>query len=96
MGVRNVNDIFCATNHSFLLASDRRLMGWGLNNYGQLGVGHLEDSYIPLTVQLDNVRLVTGGEHHTVALTHDHAVYAWGRNDDYQLGLGNTDEFSTP
>jgi alpha-tubulin suppressor-like RCC1 family protein len=96
MGLRNVQDIFCANNHSFLLTKNGQLKGWGLNNYGQLGVGHMENSHIPLPIDLDNVKLVAGGEHHTIALTHDNVVYAWGRNDDYQLGLGNTEEFSTP
>lgn len=58
---------------------------WGLNNYGQLGIGHTNDSLLPTEITafrgLDIVNMV-GGEHHTVALEKGGEVYAFGRNDD--------------
>lgn len=70
------------------------LFAWGLNNHGQLGIGHKENVCAPGRVLWlhgtnEEAIQVTGGEHHTVALTKSGRVYCWGRNDEGECGVGD-------
>jgi len=40
-------DIFCGTYQTFALSSNGALYAWGLNNYGQLGIGNSENQFQP-------------------------------------------------
>jgi regulator of chromosome condensation len=89
---KNVKDVFCGNHHSFYINKNGQVFGWGLNNHGQLGIGHKENVSIPEHVRkLDgqNVTMMAGGEHHTIAVTIEGKVYCWGRNDEAQCGLGD-------
>lgn len=72
---------------------------WGVNGFGQLGLGHLQtvgDDEIPSTqvaqVSLGNTTraLATDGES-SCAVLDNNQIRCWGRNDLGQLGLGTTD-----
>ena len=41
IGVKGAVDIFCGKQHSFYINKDGKTYAWGLNNYGQLGIGNL-------------------------------------------------------
>ena len=89
---KKATNIFCGSNHSFFVKQKNELYAWGLNNYGQLGIGHRENTAMPTLVRkLQGVELaqVGGGEHHSFALTKDGEVYLWGRNDEGQGGIGD-------
>jgi alpha-tubulin suppressor-like RCC1 family protein len=72
---------------------------WGINNYGQLGVGdtvtrgdgpgEMGDG-LPLIDLGDQSKAVSVGWTHTCALLEDGAVKCWGRNHAGQLGQGDT------
>jgi alpha-tubulin suppressor-like RCC1 family protein len=71
---------------------------WGHNHYGQLGLGHLEQSVF---TQMENtffrdknIKHITGGESFTLVLTETNELYGMGRNDDGQLGFENTQKDS--
>ncbi|CAD8049440.1 unnamed protein product [Paramecium sonneborni] len=88
-------DIFTGASHAFvkvlLKDNKQRIYGWGLNNYGQLGIGNQENQQLPIQVEFfENMDIIdiVGGEHHTIALDCEGNVYSFGRNDDGQLGLG--------
>ena len=40
-------DIFCGTYDTFALTSDGAVYAWGLNNYGQLGIGNSNNQFQP-------------------------------------------------
>lgn len=99
LGLKNVEDVFTGGYHSFCKvlvkkkgqADKTEIYAWGLNNYGQLGIGNTKNTYTPTLVEafVDKpVKKITGGEHHTIALLESGEVYAFGRDDDGQLGLG--------
>ncbi len=73
-----------------------RVVCWGANGHGQLGVGSTKDSSLPVAVDLDGVVQVSAGGEHTCALVTDGSVWCWGRNDQGQLGLGTTQDALTP
>ncbi|MDC0667597.1 EGF domain-containing protein [Nannocystis radixulma] len=72
---------------------------WGINNYGQLGVGdtvtrgdgpgEMGDA-LPIIDLGDQAEAVSVGWTHTCALLEDGAVKCWGRNHAGQLGQGDT------
>jgi RCC1 and BTB domain-containing protein len=56
----------------------------GRNDYGQLGLGHLEDRNVPSIVDTmigKKVVSIGCGQYHTVVATIDSEVYSFGRND---------------
>ena len=75
---------------------------WGVNQYGQLGLGDTEnrgDGADEMGDNLPGVDLGTGrtakalsvGKYHTCALLDDDSVKCWGSNWYGQLGLGDTE-----
>ena len=78
-------NIFCGKESSFCINSKGSVYAWGLNNYGQLGIGHQLNTCTPTLInELEgiNITSIAGGEHHTLACASDGKVYAWGRNDE--------------
>ena len=47
MGLKGVNKVFTGKYHSFAVLQDGKVLGWGLNNYGQLGNGSNESTHTP-------------------------------------------------
>ena len=43
----HVTQVACGEAHTVALAKDGRLFGWGMSNYGQLGLGFSADSFEP-------------------------------------------------
>ena len=80
------------------LKSDGTVRTWGMNLYGQLGIG-ITGSYRTTPVQtsgITNVTAITGGYNHSVALKGDGTVWTWGANSSGQLGDGTTTSRNTP
>jgi alpha-tubulin suppressor-like RCC1 family protein len=92
---KHVVDIFSGSNHSFLISEKdgkRTLKAWGLNNWGQLGLGDRNNFWYPMVIdyfQENNIEIksVTGGEYHTLFLDRDNQLYACGKNDEGQCGI---------
>jgi regulator of chromosome condensation len=90
-------DIFTGKSHSFLVKQTptkrTKLLGWGLNNYGQLGNGTLNNTFIPIEIpEFRDIKIkdISGGEYHTLVLTEEGEVYGFGKNDQGELGLGES------
>jgi alpha-tubulin suppressor-like RCC1 family protein len=65
--------------------------GWGYNNYGGLGAGHMARVLSPTRVGLPAGTVdAQGGTDFTVALTDAGQVFTWGGNRWGQLGDGTT------
>jgi len=92
---KHVVDIFSGSNHSFLISErdgKRTLKAWGLNNWGQLGLGDRQNFWYPMVIDyfLENnieIKSVTGGEYHTLFLAENNQLYACGKNDEGQCGI---------
>jgi len=80
--------------HNIAILEDGRVFVWGLNNRGQLGLGHTDEVDVPrlnpiLTEISQNRGIVKfrNGSHTNHILTGDGHVYGWGQARYGQLGL---------
>ena len=91
---------------NIVLMDNGEVWVWGLNSYGQLGVGNTSNVLVPTKVTALNgvnivdVQLSKGyyniGRYHTLFLADDGSLYACGFNGSGQLGIGNTTNQSAP
>ena len=68
---------------------------WGLDKYGELGIGNDTDQDRPRLVTVPATRgwaSVSVGGYHTCALRSGGTLWCWGRNGNGQLGIGYTSE----
>jgi regulator of chromosome condensation len=88
--------------HTILTHENQELYSFGLNNYGQLGLGDTEEHDIPDLMEGlpadQKIKMIGGGEHFTVVLLESGIllldsgeVYVCGRNDSGQLGLPSSE-----
>lgn len=97
--------LYSGGNHHFVIMENGTVQGWGINGYGQLGVGDEKPHERPKRVKgglrlkchptctgLSNVVSLSCGVAHTLALTEEGEVYSFGRNAYGQLGLGDAEE----
>jgi alpha-tubulin suppressor-like RCC1 family protein len=71
--------------------ADGTVWAEGINTYGQLGDGTLDDrKNLVRNKKLKDIEKLAAGVEHAVALRSDGTVWAWGRNQRGQLGDGTT------
>ncbi len=67
------------------------LLCWGVNDYGQLGLGDTMLRTEPTAVgSATDWQQVSAGWSHTCGVKRDGTLHCWGQNDQSQLGLGDT------
>jgi alpha-tubulin suppressor-like RCC1 family protein len=96
--VKNLTDakaIAAGDYHSLALKENGTVWAWGMNDWGQLGIGpdprpsYLPPSYVPVKVKnLTDAKAIAAGYGFSLALKKDGTVRAWGDNDSGQLGNG--------
>ena len=95
-------ELRCGGYHTAVLVENReKLLTFGQNCFGQLGLGHMEDRYSPEEVKLPSgvtgsIKMLACGGGHTVIVTESRQVLAFGRNNRGQLGVGDMDHKSHP
>jgi len=102
-----VTSISAGDGASYAILSSGKVMAWGLNATGQLGIGTTAGpEYCPEPVSCskkavkveglpeEEVTAIAGGNGHVLALLKSGKVMAWGDNAQGQLGNG-TNEMST-
>jgi alpha-tubulin suppressor-like RCC1 family protein len=82
--------------HTCAVPANRLVYCWGMNIYGQLGIGTWISSNIPITVPAIAAVSVASGDSHTCALTTGDTVMCWGNNMSGQLGDGTTISSTLP
>ncbi|MGW0806554.1 RCC1 domain-containing protein [Nonomuraea sp. NPDC002799] len=94
-----IEAIGAGAGHSLAVTSDGRVLSWGYNNTGQLGIGNNDDSAVPVEVPLPDdvtVTAVDGGSAHSLALTSTGQMWSWGWNNYGQLGNNSTAQSNVP
>ena len=100
-GVTDVSHVAVGVWHVCARRKDGRLLCWGGNGHGQVGVSRGSGARCygdqpcvrqPTIVPGVRARQVVTGAFHSCALEADGQVKCWGRDDGGQLGAGTADE----
>ncbi len=96
-GVANATAIAAGAEHSLAVMGDeRRVVAWGANDAGQLGIGTMRDTFSPTRVgDVRDVEYVVASAHHSAVLTRGGEMWSWGANDSHQLGTDGVDVHAT-
>ena len=93
----NWSKISAGYHTSAAIKTDGTLWVWGLNLYGELGLGNKINYSSPKQVGLlTNWRDVYPGTRRMFAIKTDGTLWTWGNNTGGSLGLGNTTNYSSP
>ncbi|XP_045910484.1 titin homolog [Micropterus dolomieu] len=82
----------CGGEHTAVITENGRLLMFGGNTWGQLGLGFKPAASKPASVKAlksEKVKLVACGRDHTIVCTWRGSVYGTGSNQEGQLGLGH-------
>jgi alpha-tubulin suppressor-like RCC1 family protein len=94
-GLAKVVHLASGRDHALAVLADGTVMGWGLNQNGQVGVGTSGDGtdvYSPtLLAPLHDVISVAADGNYGFALHADGTAVGWGQNFNGQLGIGPDD-----
>ena len=83
--------------HTMAITRGGQLFTFGLNVYGQLGLGNNDSKNTPTPVPISKkVKAVSSGLSHTMVITEDSQLYSFGHNGSGQLGLGHNDNRNAP
>jgi alpha-tubulin suppressor-like RCC1 family protein len=100
---KTITKIAAGLGHAVALASDGKVITWGFNSNGQLGIGSAATQVlVPTAVESTgvlagkSVTAIAAGYFHSLALGANGHIYAWGFNFIGQLGDGSTDDRSVP
>ena len=95
-----VRHLRCGYYHTIVLMAGERVFGFGRNDYGQLGLGHITQRVFGPKViegaEGKGISKVSAGCYHTVLVGSDGMLYVFGRNHHGQLGTGDTNERHSP
>ena len=86
----NVVEIDCEYHYSAALLGDGRLVLWGINSHGQLGIGDKKCRALPQQAKgLLQVKSFSLGSRYAAAVTTHGALFCWGEGIHGNLGLGD-------
>ncbi len=109
--LEGVTAIAAGENWALAVLQNGTVVGWGADDYGQLGPkvkklascpafgtsGEVPCSVVPVTVEgVSEVGAIAAGDHHALALLHNGTVRSWGSGELGQLGAGGTPAVGTP
>lgn len=96
LGISDIRQVSAGYSHNLTLKMDGTVVGWGNNDYGQLGVNRTSN-YVKLAVKgLQDVAVVAAGNNSSFAVKKDGTLWAWGDNSLGQLGTNDTVSSSIP
>uniref|UniRef100_A0A1I7ULD5 non-specific serine/threonine protein kinase n=1 Tax=Caenorhabditis tropicalis TaxID=1561998 RepID=A0A1I7ULD5_9PELO len=86
----NIKEIYCGHDHVIAILENGECLGWGSNQYGQLGLPTLEHFFNPTKILMpNNKKIVYGkaGKDATMLLSEDGSLIAMGSNKHNKLNL---------
>ncbi|WP_174591116.1 RCC1 domain-containing protein [Methanocella conradii] len=89
--ISGVKDVAAGHCFSMALKNDGTVWVWGSNDFGQLGLGTVDNESHPEPIQvkgLTDIMAIDARSELAVALGRDGTVWAWGQNDHGQVGDG--------
>eukprot|EP01080_Neovahlkampfia_damariscottae_P005553 gene5553-9371_t len=98
MTIQQFGDEVSAGNSiSFVLTKDSKILSYGFNTHGSLGLGDNIHRYSPILIpNLSNVSKISTGEYHSLVLLQNRTVVTFGYNNAGQLGDGTETNRNSP
>ena len=96
---KTFTSVVTGVHHSLALDNTGKVYSWGLNNYGQLGIGSTENAGPTLVgglIATKTIVAIAAGGYHSLALDSDGVLYSWGYNVLGSLGVGDNTNRSLP
>lgn len=90
-GLKNIDQIKCGFDHTFVKLIDGTIMCCGSGYFGQLGIGDDLDKTHFVKGNVRNVLEIICGNYHTILILTDGTLMATGYNWCGQLGIGDYD-----
>jgi alpha-tubulin suppressor-like RCC1 family protein len=92
------SNISIGWGHNLAIRTDGTLWSWGVNGYGQTGLGDAPYSTRSSPTQIGSSAWskISGGQAHSLAITTSGTLWAWGKNGYGRLGVGDTVNRSNP
>ena len=88
-GLTGIARISATDSANIVSTINGKVYTWGLNIYGELGLGDKVNKYEPTLVSdIENIVQVEGGKNHSILLDKNGNVYTSGSNKYGQLGIG--------
>ena len=82
--------ILAGKHHTCGITGNNKVLCWGRNSSGQVGVGDNEKRFAPANVSLEgNIQYMSLGESHTCSINNMGIINCWGANAYGQIGTGN-------
>lgn len=94
-----IQSVSCGDTHTLVITDGGKVMSFGRNQNGQLGIGTIDDSYQPREVSSLNQEFVTAiscGAEHSICCTKEGKVFSWGWGRYGNIGDGETIDRHTP
>ena len=85
--------------HALALTTGHKVLAWGSNAHGQLGINSTTAHHTPVRVHLaagTKITAVVAGYDWSMALATTHHILAWGYNGNGQLGNGSDNSSLVP
>ena len=85
----------CGFQHTITLSNDGTAHSFGMNDKGQLGLGHNSATLFPTPIpNLPQINMISCGWNFTVCVDHEGFIWSFGDNYCGQLGTGNRASFA--
>jgi len=91
-----ISSISAGSNHTLILTSQSRVLGWGNNQLNQLTSGNISPVLTPTLLTMpslasnETISKIFAGVNNSFALTSNGRIIAWGDNSSGQFGNGNS------
>lgn len=98
-GITNAIAVSGGQSHSLALLASGRVMAWGLNSSGQLGLGGTSPTTTnkpTFVTNLAGIKKVSAGLTHNAALDTNGILWCWGAGGSGRIGNGSSANVSTP
>ncbi len=96
-GLPPVASLATGVGHVLALDMQGQVWAWGANSAGQLGVGSLTASVMPVLIKLPRrIRQIAAGDTHSFAVDERGGLWAWGSNNFGQLGDSDSAYLTKP
>lgn len=85
----NIKNICCGRSHAAAITGNGKVFIWGHNGYGQLGIGHYGDAYLPVLMDIpEPISKIACGSYITVLVSPGNNIYVSGgmdKEDNYVI-----------